>query len=173
MSNIENNILMNLYNMNILKRGNDDMATFNHSFGTINFIREDAKLWYTDSSFKFLCKMTFKNNLGLDQLELILNEIDISCLLDSIYQFLDYRMREIVLAFRQINKIIHFTFSIEGHKYYLTINEYNMINRFSIPRLKISFKDRDDLIKFADIIYFIYLIDIDDGTIQEDYLKLL
>lgn len=173
MSNIKNNILMNLYNMNILTKGNNDMATFNHSFGTINFIREDTKLWYTDNSFKFLCKMIFKNTLGLNQLELILNELDISCILDCIYQFLDYNMKEIIASCKQIDRVIHFTFYIEEFKYYLIINEYNIINGISIPRLKISFLDRDDLIKFADIIYFIYLIDIDDGTIQEDYLKIL
>ena len=48
--------------MNILKKGKDDMATFYHNNGSVEFIREDAKLWYTDSSFKFLCKMIFKNN---------------------------------------------------------------------------------------------------------------
>jgi hypothetical protein len=159
--------------MHILKKGNNDMATFYHSNGNIEFKREDAKLWYTNTSFKFLCKMNFKNTLEMNQLELVLNEIDISCLLDSIYQFLDYNMNEIIIPFKQINRNIHFTFYIENFKYYLSINEYNVMNHISISRMKISFKDKDDLLKFCDIIYFVYLIDIDDGTIQEDYLNIL
>ena len=106
--------------MNILK-GLNDMAIFKHNNGSIEFLRENAKLWYTETSFKYICKMNFKNNLGLDQFELIINELDVTCLLDSIYQFLDYRMKDIIIPFNKMNKYIYFTFYFANYNYNLNI----------------------------------------------------
>ena len=154
--NIDNLILKNIYSFSNLREDNSmtRFTTLNNDY-IIEMEREDT--------FNYLCKFHIKNNLDILVLDILLNEKDIYVLLDSIYSFIEFNMHEISIPvsnylfnFERINNIIN-----------LSIVECNNFYKTNITRVKIDFND-DKLSQFIDLLYFTFLIDIDDGYILEN-----
>ena len=162
--NIDNLILKNIYNFSNLKEDNTmtRFTTLNNDY-IIEMEREDNKVYRFENSFNYLCKFHIKNNLNTLILDILLNEKDIYVLLDSIYSYIEFNMIEISIPvsnylfnFERINNIIN-----------LSIVECNNFYKTNITRVKIDFND-DKLSQFIDLLYFTFLIDIDDGYILEN-----
>lgn len=162
--NIDNLILKNIYSFSNLREDNTmtRFTTLNNDY-IIEMEREDNKVYRFENSFNYLCKFHIKNNLDILVLDILLNEKDIYVLLDSIYSFIEFNMHEISIPvsnylfnFERINNIIN-----------LSIVECNNFYKTNITRVKIDFND-DKLYQFIDLLYFTFLIDIDDGYILEN-----
>lgn len=162
--NIDNLILKNIYSFSNLREDNTmtRFTTLNNDY-IIEMEREDNKVYRFENSFNYLCKFHIKNNLNTLILDILLNEKDIYVLLDSIYSYIEFNMKEISIPvsnylfnFERINNIIN-----------LSIVECNNFYKTNITRVKIDFND-DKLSQFIDLLYFTFLIDIDDGYILEN-----
>ena len=162
--NIDNLILKNIYSFSNLREDNTmtRFTTLNNDY-IIEMEREDNKVYRFENSFNYLCKFHIKNNLDIPVLDILLNEKDIYVLLDSIYSYIEFNMIEISIPvsnylfnFERINNIIN-----------LSIVECNNFYKTNITRVKIDFND-DKLSQFIDLLYFTFLIDIDDGYILEN-----
>ena len=162
--NIDNLILKNIYSFSNLREDNTmtRFTTLNNDY-IIEMEREDNKVYRFENSFNYLCKFHIKNNLNTLILDILLNEKDIYVLLDSIYSYIEFNMIEISIPvsnylfnFERINNIIN-----------LSIVECNNFYKTNITRVKIDFND-DKLSQFIDLLYFTFLIDIDDGYILEN-----
>lgn len=162
--NIDNLILKNIYSFSNLREDNTmtRFTTLNNDY-IIEMEREDNKVYRFENSFNYLCKFHIKNNLNTLILDILLNEKDIYVLLDSIYSYIEFNMKEIsipvsnyIFNFERINNIIN-----------LSIVECNNFYKTNITRVKIDFND-DKLSQFIDLLYFTFLIDIDDGYILEN-----
>lgn len=161
-----------MYHAGLLKVKDNEMAsikTTNKDY-TLELIRNKSSIWNTENSFKYLCKISFKNNLNILVLDLILSEIDVFCLVDSVYSFIEFNMFDISIpcySSKNIN-LNNYTISLKRIQNYpkddnivLSIDEYNSIYNYSITRLQ-TIIDESNLIDILDLIYFIFLIDIDD-----------
>lgn len=160
-----NNTLISLYYLGVVKK--EDMAkleTLNKDY-IIEIERKDFKLWCTDYSYKYLCKFYFKNNFGITTLELTTCEIDIFVLIDNMCQFYENNLNEITIHFNASNLNLEqfiFRFSRnENGNYNLLISIYNPVYQIMINKLNIEFSEKKFL-DFVDIIYFVFLIDIED-----------
>ena len=155
--------LMNMYISGII-RGNDEMGklkTINNDY-TIIINRQDIKLWYTDTNFKYICKFSFINNLNIEVFSFQVPENDIYIMIDNIYQFLEYKMKNIIFNISNYN--IEF---IRNENIFMKIYEYSNIVNNIIPRITIEF-DEDNLLEFVNLIYFCFLIDIDSCNMNNN-----
>ena len=162
--NIDNLILKNIYSFSNLREDNTmtRFTTLDNDY-IIEMEREENKVYRFEDTFNYLCKFHIKNNLNTLILDILLNEKDIYVLLDSIYSFIEFNMHEISIPvsnylfnFERINNLIT-----------LSIIECNNFYKTNITRVKIDFND-DKLSQFIDLLYFTFLIDIDDGYILEN-----
>ena len=162
--NIDNLILKNIYSFSNLREDNTmtRFTTLDNDY-IIEMEREDNKVYRFENSFNYLCKFHIKNNLDILVLDILLNEKDIYVLLDSIYSYIEFNMIEISIPvsnylfnFERINNIIN-----------LSIVECNNFYKTNITRVKIDFND-DKLSQFIDLLYFTFLIDIDDGNLLDN-----
>lgn len=137
-------------------------TTLNNDY-IIEMEREDNKVYRFENSFNYLCKFHIKNNLDILVLDILLNEKDIYVLLDSIYSYIEFNMHEISIP------VSNYLFNFE--RYYnlitLSIIECNNMYHSAITRIKTDFND-EKLSEFIDLLYFTFLIDIDDGNLLEN-----
>lgn len=129
----------------------------------IEMEREENKVYRFEDTFNYLCKFHIKNNLNTLILDILLNEKDIYVLLDSIYSYIEFNMKEISIP------VSNYLFNFE--RYYnlitLSIIECNNMYHSAITRIKTDFND-EKLSEFIDLIYFTFLIDIDDGNLLDN-----
>ena len=69
--NLTNQIINNMYNNGNIK--DENMATFTTYDNQYRFelSRENAQLWYTDTSYKFKCKIKIYDNLTNNLLRIV------------------------------------------------------------------------------------------------------
>lgn len=182
-TNINLNILMNLFDSKIIRKENSDMGKFTTLDKDYIIIleRKNSKLWYTDTSNKYLCIFNFYNNLNIHLFSLTLSEQDIFTFLDNVYScIIEFNVPELFIPINaKDDKLNLYNFSFDKIKqkdnlglpleydndfYYFRIFQYNTINKIQIERICIRF-DMDSLIDFLDLIYFIFLIDIDNHEV--------
>lgn len=162
--NIDNLILKNIYSFSNLREDNTmtRFTTLDNDY-IIEMEREENKVYRFEDTFNYLCKFHIKNNLNTLILDILLNEKDIYVLLDSIYSYIEFNMKEISIP------VSNYLFNFE--RYYnlitLSIIECNNMYHSAITRIKTDFND-EKLSEFIDLIYFTFLIDIDDGYILEN-----
>lgn len=176
--NLTNQIINNMYNNGNIK--DENMATFTTYDNQYRFelSRENAQLWYTDTSYKFKCKIKIYDNLTNNLLRTITcSEEDIKNILDCYTQMNDYCTQNIyVPPFNPHNSNGNFYF-IEMELYrvnmmedimedissrWFNINEYNPLNNTTVRVISIKM-DVDELEELIDIMYFIFLIDIESN----------
>lgn len=149
-----NPFTLNLYQSGIIKKEKEEVSsitTINNDYN-IQLKRNQINSSF-NNLFYYFCSFKFINlQLKIVSLELNLNEIEVSILLDNIYQYLESNSSDIIIPFRQYK----FTFNKNESKHIMHIYEN------SLKRISIEF-DEDSLLKFVDIIYFSFLIDIPDN----------
>lgn len=162
-----NNTLISLYYLGVVKK--EDMAkleTLNKDYN-IEIERKDFRLWSTNYSYRYLCKFYFKNNFGINILELTTCELDIFSLIDCMSQFYEDNLNDIAIHFNAHNLNLEqfiFKFTRNGNNNInLLISIYNPIYQIIINKLNIEF-DEKKFLDFVDIMYFVFLIDIDNET---------
>jgi hypothetical protein len=170
-TNIERIVLNSIFR----KGKNDNMAlfkTFENDY-SIELSRIDRRLWSFGGNFEYICKFRFINNLNI---EITTTEIDMFGFIDAIYQYLEFNMIDITYSLNNTslsNFSISFYKDIETNNHNMIISEYNSIIGSMINRLKITF-DEDKLSEFLDLIYFTFLIDIDErGEMSSSLMELL
>lgn len=173
--------LIGFYNQGIIDKksiGELDMfKTMNNDY-TIETIRKSVKnLWSSNHNYEYLCKLTFKNILNQIVYELILNENDVSNLIEFMHQMFIYNLNENYIAFESKSTIARYTtFKIDkvikNNKIIMimTISEYDSSTELIIPKISIEF-DESYFNNFLHFLYFNFLIDIDSSTNNDDILN--
>lgn len=170
-------LLYNMYDMGAIKKEN--MAEFKTKDIIIKLERKDAQLWYTDTSYKYLCIITFIDRLtNREILKLSLNEIDVFILTDGYENYMESLEIDIGSL---LTPMIHST--IDNSKYYFCMNnktettyddlylivyQYNPENNTTLKRLQILLST-NELIDLFDLIYFTFLIDIVSNNFESIY----
>lgn len=178
-------IIQNLYEMGCIKMPNymrednkEEALTIplNHDY-KIKMYRKTAIKWKRDQGYSYVCFMTFLNNLDHPIIELRLSENEVLGLLDSFSQAAEFGVNDICFPLSTpiaqapeqyymicINRNIVDHPSEEDTSIYFSIRQYSKLTEQVIPR----FVTKIDYDLFFDdicyLIYFAYIIDIDDGT---------
>lgn len=169
--NTINNILFNLYELGYIQTKEKDMANIFSLYNEYKILLSRKSLRFIDyentSLPKYMCKFQFFNQLNILVLEINTSELDIYKLLDNmsildIYKLLDNtsQLNQICIPIETIdNQLQKFQFQ------FTRINEnkiqFSIIENNSICRLT-TFFDNNIYNDFMDIMYFIFLIDIDN-----------
>lgn len=162
----------------IIRRGDNELSIFttmNKDY-IIELRRNDVKIWNENSSFQYLCKIIFKNNLNIPVLELVTSEADITSFLEVMYTYMEFNSSYTIYTFNS-NVCNLNSFSFEFVKDtnnncidVLFVNQFDPVSKVMVNRIKIEF-DNDSLIEFFNQMYFIFLIDIDDSLVNNpDFL---
>lgn len=172
--NTINNILFNLYELGYIQTKEKDMANIFSLYNEYKllFIRKSLRfIDYENTSLpRYVCKFQFFNQLNILVLEINTSELDIYKLLDNMSQISNHQLNQVCIPIETIdNQLQKFQFQ------FTRINEnriqFSIIENNSICRLT-TFFDNNKYDDFMDIIYFIFLIDIDceKYDIIQDYL---
>lgn len=167
--------LKNMYLANLIdKEDKPDMAIFktiNNDY-IIELERKEVSIWNEDNNYKYLCTFIFKNSIGIPILQLTTSEEYIKNLLDVIYNYIEFNMFDIFTEFNGSNlNTNYFSFRFQkdtdnSDNDILTVYQSNLYDHNQlIPRIKIEFNS-ESLADFLNLIYFIFLIDIDDSLYQ-------
>lgn len=146
------------------------VKTLNNEF-SIQMDRIDCKLWKNNSTFNYICTMSFRNNLGLEILKLNFSEYDAAILIDNLCQFEDFNMKDVIIPINSVNgDMNNYQIKIERIESDLlrfTILQYNILyGNIVIPKLTFMMTTDELSNNFLYGIYFSYLIDIDCGDIS-------
>lgn len=169
----ENLLLFNLKKMGLIK---DDTTMGELIIGQYKFVfrRENAELWITDNSYKYKCYIDIFDNLtNILILALNLNEDDVMNVLDCYTQMNDFGMQDIIVPALKpfssngnyfIIKIDQFRIiddmMSDMSKRWFCVMEYNPLTELVIDRISIEMYV-DQLEELMDIMYFIFLIDLE------------
>jgi len=178
MYDIMNAILKNMINQGSVLKG-DSMASIisTRKDYVIELERKDISNYNLISGTSgnlYICILRFKDNMGRVILELHLNEIQALRMIDGINEYFSnsYSLTDMVLLSdiltieSGITDSICITYAgfderINEFIYVLEVKEYNKNNEMVINRLRIEM-DQDKLEALCNVMYFIYLIDIDE-----------
>ena len=161
--NTINNILFNLYELGYIQTKEKDMANIFSLYNEykILFCRKSLRFINYENSLlpRYMCKFQFFNRLNILVLEINTSELDIYKLLDNMSQLSNYQLNQVCIPIETIdNQLQKFQFQ------FIRINEnkiqFSIIENNSICRLT-TFFDNNKYDDFMDVIYFIFLIDID------------
>lgn len=166
---VENALLKSLYDMNLIKDNNITHSIFKSINNDIIVeLNRENRMFMSNSEYSYLCKFTFKNNLGVILKQFIISPIDVSIILDNIYNLLECRTNEIYMQFHNTMDFSDIAIKVDlktiNNKYYQTMYLYNYIDEKLIPIL--SFDIIDNIIEFCDLLYYTFLIDIDQFNYQ-------
>ncbi len=180
MYDINNAILKNMYEQGSVRRDN--------SMATIITTKKDYKIElerkdianpnmanYT-AGFYYICILRFKDMMGNLLLELHLNEMQVLTMIDNINEYFsagwrlyDMSLLSNILSLQPgtIDSIAIFhnetTYNEKEYDYthILEIKEYNKYTESIINRLRIEMS-QEDMEALCNVLYFIFLIDIDE-----------
>lgn len=178
--NLENNILYSMYNMGVIE--DEDMAQFSTIDNQYEFKlrRENYQLWSTDTSYKYKCIIDIYNKITDNLLvSLILTEEDVKNLLDCYTQMDGYGMQNImvpqlkpycangnfyyiILEAYRIDKLNDIMCDL-GNRWF-TVKEYNPMLNQAVDIVSIQM-DVSEMEELMDIIYFIFIIDIESNKL--------
>lgn len=170
-------LMKGLYDMNVIKKEDNTHATFISEDNDIiiDMDRSVRKVFFSENNgFDYFCTLTFKNNLGVVLKQIVISELDVSILIDNIYNLLEGRMNEVYVHFNSYDSsCIDIAIKIETNanmvqqSYYQTFTLYNYINQQLIPIL--NFNIIDNIVEFVELLYSTFLIDLDKYTAQNPY----
>ena len=182
--NLKNNILYNMYQMGIIE--DDNMATFTTYDGQyrLELRRENYQLWCTDNSYKYKCFIEIYNNITNNLLvSLNCSEEDIKNILDCYTQMNDFGCKDIMVpALKPYNASgNYYIINLEAYRIYpsglmsdvstrwFSVIEYNPLLNQLVPIISIQLYI-DEIEELMDIIYFIFLIDLEPESQSEQLL---
>lgn len=132
---------------------------------------KSSKLWSSEN-FRKLCIFKIRNNLGIDNLKIILSEEDIFTLISNLYQYIEFNQSYLGLTFNSNNtelKSYTFYFERKINNIILSISEYSSIYQTMINRILLEFNS-ELFLNFIFKIYNEFIEDIDDGNYSPDFL---
>lgn len=170
---VEQLVLYSMYDIGAIER--DNMGIFKTRDISIKLERKSAQLWYTDTSYKYLCILTFIDNInGREILKLSLKETDIFVITDAYEQFMsletDYMYSPIIHSGDNIDYcfcVTKQTGTLYDDMYFIVYQ--NAPNGKSIIRVKILLS-ASEFIDFFDLMYFVFIIDIVSNE-YENYIE--
>lgn len=152
MINSSLSIMLNLYECGFIKEDENNVAVIKSTNNDyeIQFKRININSQF-NNYFNYFCNFKFLDNqLKIVLFEMNLSEIEVSILVDSLYQYLEFNMKDITIPFRQFRIVLD----------QVELNNYNMyIYENNLKRLSIKFDDTD-LLDYINIMYFVFLIDL-------------
>lgn len=163
------NVLISLDNMGVLKRDRENETMGIDTLGNeykIILERKDKSLFNEESTTSYKCIIRLINIFGNEVVTLLGNEIDISKFSDIIYFFLESKEPTAVFSLYSYEGLCYITLSKEYTNDYKVL--YNMIisrpvdSNTHVPIATLKFDD-ETMSRFIDLIYFIFLIDIDSN----------
>lgn len=163
------NVLISLDNMGVLKRDRENEAMGIDTLGNeykIILERKDKSLFNEECTTSYKCIIRLINIFGNEVVTLLGNEIDMSKFSDIIYFFLESKEPTAVFSLYSYEGLCYITLSKEYTNDYKVL--YNMIisrpvdSNTHVPIATLKFDD-ETMSRFIDLIYFIFLIDIDSN----------
>lgn len=181
MGSCKTNILLDMYYMGLITQSSEDnmahLETLNKEFDII-FSREDSK-WKEGAAgrniyYNYFCNLSIYNSLSLLQVDIHTTESDIFILLDNLNEIYLHHVNEIIFSIHSIelSSLSQYVFCIQRNTINndiieIVIYESNFVNHQKIFKLRF-FLDEFLLEDFMNIIYFIFLIDIDNNSLNID-----
>ena len=162
----EYSVLSNMYYNNSVRK--DNMATIRIQDYIIDIVREDVSCTFMDIQYYYHCILIFKDITGRELRRLDFNEMQASQLLDNINTFIYDDYAEIYALSNLNGPTIYESYSIvlkaieqESGEHYIQFQVLctNTIYRSITPIITITMSI-DDLDRFIDVMFFIYLIDL-------------
>lgn len=181
---VESSIMLNMYYAGLIdKKEENNMAELKSLYNeyTIHFERKGNR-WSIGGTARggnysnFNCIIRLSNNLGISILEINTTEINIFILVDNLYTLISTdTLKEINIPIQSIDKkfnqyTFYFIKNNENHLIEFYIYEINCIYHQKILRLKLLFDDKI-LDNFLNILYFIFLIDLDEESYFEENIN--
>ena len=181
MSSIDTNMMINMYEQGSLIKGENDMSTFttkNKDY-IITMTRESTtkSRWAGFQTYKYICTFSISN--GIRELyKFNLSEIDVLVMLDNINELLTENLFSTVLTDKGrisdpniaiglfITKVYNNSY-MSDPIYNLEIFDIYLAAKQSVKRLIIEF-DEDSLEDFANLVYFTFLIDTEEGYLLKE-----
>jgi hypothetical protein len=175
--NITTQLLINLQMNNLLRRDMENDMMKVYSLGKeyrMEMYRKTNTLFSNSRSNSFTCYIDIYNIFNKKVFTILDNEINISKIIDTLYFFINNYIENQdmilgingyendILSVDRLKYLVYCT-KIGTDRYRLVINEQNNILNTIIPRVTLLFDD-EGLSNFIDSMYFMFLIDIDDGT---------
>lgn len=129
----------------------------------------DYRVFLSETS-KQMCKLKFVNDIGLDVFTLSMSIEEMMGFTDSIYQYLEFNLTDMVQNFNSNNtKLSSYNITINSigrDLHVLVINEYNPIYQLLTPRIKIEF-DSYELSRFLDMLSYTFIYSISANQYNE------
>ena len=129
----------------------------------------DYRVFFSEIS-KQMCNLKFVNNIGVEVFTLSISLDEMMGFTDSIYQYLEFNMSDMVQNFNSNNtKLSSYNLTINSvglDSHMLIINEYNPMYQLMTPRIKIEF-DSYELSRFLDILSYSFIYGV-----HEEYHEL-
>lgn len=175
--NITTQLLINLQMNNLLRRDMENDMMKVYSLGKeyrMELHRKTNTLFSNSRSNNFTCYIDIYNIFNKKVFTILDNEINMSRTIDTLYFFVNNYIENQdmilgingyesdILSVDGLNYLVYCT-KIGIDRYRLVINEQNNALGTIIPRVTLIFDD-EGLSNFIDSMYFMFLIDIDDGT---------
>lgn len=133
--------------------------------------RKDVSIWATESSYRYICIMRFKNFMGTILAEVRCSEEKIYEMLDAFEQFFSFGMDAIPIPLETTNKNDNYQMirleriyddtPSEADPILFSICSYSRETEQIITKFCVMMKEDDFLSNFCYLIYFSFLIDID------------
>lgn len=176
-----NAIIKNMVDQGSVKKG-ESMATVisTKKDYVIELERKDISnfnmIAYTNSGCYYICILRFKDKMGQLLLELHLNELQVLRMIDNIneyfsagWQLFDLCLLSDIMSLQpgvtdSINIFHNYDTFIESESDYmhiLEVKEYNKYTESMVNRLRIEMS-QEDMEALCNVLYFIFLIDIDE-----------
>ena len=181
MSSLDTNILISMYEQGSLIKGEGDVSTFttkNKDYA-ITMTRESTTKtgWAGFHTFKYICTFSISN--GIRELyKFNLSEIDVLVMLDNINELLTENLFSTILTDKGritdpnigvglfLTKVYNNSY-MSNPTYHLEIFDINHVLKQNIKRIVIEF-DEDSLEDFANLVYFSFLIDTEEGYLLKE-----
>lgn len=152
-------LLSNMMDNGTIRKDDYQMNTFitmNKDY-TIDLVRSEISLWQNNSSYLYMCKLIFKNDINQLMLEISTTENIIHELLQSIYYQLEFNSQESIFTIGNITLTLKR--DIEKDLYSLYIGQYSPSYQTIVNRIKIDYS-YDSLIEFLNMLYYTFLFDL-------------
>lgn len=145
---------------------------------SIHLYRRKTMIWNTNSSAKYICYMDFINNLGIVVFSIHFSEIQAYTIIDEIENFLQLGEFSLPIPIGSNDPVGNYLMicleriasetPAEEDQVLVSFRQYNKYSEQILTRVQFFCSEEFVTNQFVYMMYFAYLIDIDDGRLLEN-----
>ena len=148
---------------------------------SIHMYRRKTSIWNTISSAKYICYMDFINNLGLTVFSIHFSEIQAYTIIDEMENFLQLGEFSLPIPIGSNDPVGNYLMiclerigsetPAEEDQVLVSFRQYNSHSEQILTRVQFFCTEEFVSNQFIYMMYFAYLIDIDDGRLTDSDLE--